>query len=560
MVNSILTNFGSLVALQNLQATQKNLLDTQNRISTGLKVGTSKDDAATWAISTQMKGSIANLQQVSSNLSQTDSVIGTAVSATSSIADLVSQIRAKVTASKAPGTDVYKVQNDIGQLVAQIQSTVDAASFNGVNLLNSKDTQKFVSSVVTDGSGNSTPAYISVDGVNLNTSSTGSLTGLGNLSVVSRSDQMFNASGQTAAVTAEQNAYATRQVGYVYTAPGAAGTQTFAVTYVDSTGKSQTTNFNITVANADTASTTASNLNSNTEFAKLFHASVDSAGNLAFSMATRTTAGSVTSVANSTMLAAAAVATRETTLSFQDSVPLTTSDSFTFKFQQGAHAGTVSSQSTTIKLQISNEATGRILSSSTATDASNATQLSYTIALNVNSVSGDGITGATIASAISTALQSTDWTSADGTTTVASGNYFGTAGAATKLGITSSAIAANGAGNNTLTIATADATDDLQITSATTDYANLLTQVDTAASTVTTASATFGSAQKRVETQKTFVDSLVANLQAGVGNLVDADMSTESARLTALQVQQQLGTQALSIANQAPQNILSLFK
>ena len=49
-------------------------------------------------------------------------------------------------------------------------------------------------------------------------------------------------------------------------------------------------------------------------------------------------------------------------------------------------------------------------------------------------------------------------------------------------------------------------------------------------------------------------------LEAGIGNLVDADMAKESARLTALQVQQQLGVQALSIANQSPQIILSLFK
>ncbi len=50
------------------------------------------------------------------------------------------------------------------------------------------------------------------------------------------------------------------------------------------------------------------------------------------------------------------------------------------------------------------------------------------------------------------------------------------------------------------------------------------------------------------------------SLEVGVGNLVDADMARESARLQALQVQQQLGAQALSIANQAPQIILSLFK
>ena len=74
------------------------------------------------------------------------------------------------------------------------------------------------------------------------------------------------------------------------------------------------------------------------------------------------------------------------------------------------------------------------------------------------------------------------------------------------------------------------------------------------------ASASFGSSQGRVATQSDFVSSLTDAMQTGMGSLVDADLEEASARLQALQVQQQLATQALSIANQAPQNILSLFR
>ena len=70
----------------------------------------------------------------------------------------------------------------------------------------------------------------------------------------------------------------------------------------------------------------------------------------------------------------------------------------------------------------------------------------------------------------------------------------------------------------------------------------------------------FGSAQTRIETQKDFVSGLTDALKSGIGTLVDADMEEASARLQALQVQQQLGVQALSIANQAPQQLLSLFR
>lgn len=70
----------------------------------------------------------------------------------------------------------------------------------------------------------------------------------------------------------------------------------------------------------------------------------------------------------------------------------------------------------------------------------------------------------------------------------------------------------------------------------------------------------FGSAQGRIDTQMDFVSSLTDALKSGIGSLVDANMEEASARLQALQVQQQLGIQSLSIANQAPQSILSLFR
>ncbi|MCA0929348.1 flagellin N-terminal helical domain-containing protein [Ruegeria profundi] len=74
------------------------------------------------------------------------------------------------------------------------------------------------------------------------------------------------------------------------------------------------------------------------------------------------------------------------------------------------------------------------------------------------------------------------------------------------------------------------------------------------------ASAAFGSVQNRIETQKEFIANLTDSFKSGIGSLVDADMEETSARLQALQVQQQLATQSLSIANQAPQSILSLFR
>jgi flagellin len=74
------------------------------------------------------------------------------------------------------------------------------------------------------------------------------------------------------------------------------------------------------------------------------------------------------------------------------------------------------------------------------------------------------------------------------------------------------------------------------------------------------AAAAFGSVQSRIEIQSRFVSALTDAMKSGIGSMVDADMEAASARLQALQVQQQLGIQALSIANQAPQAILALFR
>ena len=90
--------------------------------------------------------------------------------------------------------------------------------------------------------------------------------------------------------------------------------------------------------------------------------------------------------------------------------------------------------------------------------------------------------------------------------------------------------------------------------------AGILVQLDTSISRVNQALGNLGSQSKQIEAHLRFISKLTDVLETGVGNLVDADLAKESARLQALQVQQQLGAQALSIANQAPQIVLSLFR
>ncbi|WP_269932413.1 flagellin N-terminal helical domain-containing protein [Aminobacter sp. HY435] len=123
---------------------------------------------------------------------------------------------------------------------------------------------------------------------------------------------------------------------------------------------------------------------------------------------------------------------------------------------------------------------------------------------------------------------------------------------------------------NAVTLGTYDAADTFQVaTMKLTDgtlfatdqqLGQMLGVVESALKDMTTAATNLGAAKSRIDLQKTFTSSLMDSIDRGIGQLVDADMNKESTRLQALQVQQQLGIQALSIANGNSQSILSLFR
>lgn len=99
-----------------------------------------------------------------------------------------------------------------------------------------------------------------------------------------------------------------------------------------------------------------------------------------------------------------------------------------------------------------------------------------------------------------------------------------------------------------------DSTDDLQT------LETYITAVDSASKDIADAATNLGAIKNRIDRQQDFVKKMVDSIDRGIGQLVDADMNAESTRLQALQVQQQLGIQALSIANGNSQSILSLFR
>jgi len=173
--SSILTNYGSMAALQSLEATQSALTNTENQISTGLKVSSAKDDASAWTIATTMKSNIASLNQVSTDLGNANSILNTAVAGAGQITDLVSQIRAKVASFTDTSTNQTAVQSEVSQLVNQIGATIQSSSFNGVNLLDSSQPSglTFVAATNNDYSGGgSSPTITTGAATDLSSTST----------------------------------------------------------------------------------------------------------------------------------------------------------------------------------------------------------------------------------------------------------------------------------------------------------------------------------------------------------------------------------------------------
>lgn len=140
MVNSVNTNAGALVALQNLNATNAELTSVQSRINTGKKVASAKDNGAIWAIATSQKATSNSLNAVMGSLQRGQSTIDVAMSAGETVADLLSQLKEKALAASDTSLDSASrtaLNEDFKAIRDQIAKAVSNADFNGANLIKS---------------------------------------------------------------------------------------------------------------------------------------------------------------------------------------------------------------------------------------------------------------------------------------------------------------------------------------------------------------------------------------------------------------------------------------
>ncbi|WP_184719685.1 flagellin [Caulobacter sp.] len=174
-LNSINTNSGALIALQNLNATNSELNVVQQRINTGKKVGSAKDNGAIWAISKNQSASSQSLNAVKDSLSRGQSTIDVALASGDTVIDLLGKMKEKALAASDTSLNTASfnaLQADFHSLRDQITKAVDNSKFNGISIANG-DTTKLTFLANADGDGFTVNAQtISLDGLGLSSATT----------------------------------------------------------------------------------------------------------------------------------------------------------------------------------------------------------------------------------------------------------------------------------------------------------------------------------------------------------------------------------------------------
>jgi flagellin len=202
------------------------------------------------------------------------------------------------------------------------------------------------------------------------------------------------------------------------------------------------------------------------------------------------------------------------------------------------------------------------LKSITTSASFNGVNLLNGTATNTNIVASfsRGTSGNTSVGTISINTANTTLTAATASSGILSASMTAVTIGASSVSLSAAAMGSSGTSSDSTTYTSASILGfSISNTTTANDLTVIATNIDAAIKSITTAGATLGSTKTNIDNQSTFVSALSDAITSGVGSLVDADMNLASTKLQALQTQQQLGIQSLSIANQNSQLILKLF-
>ncbi|MEL6728462.1 MAG: flagellin [Pseudomonadota bacterium] len=516
MNNTLLTNNSAMVALETLRGINKDLAQVQASISTGKEVANAKDNAAVWAISTVMSTDVESFKQISDSLNKGSATVGVARNAAEAVTDLITEMKTLVVSAQDDlnADDRSKIQADITAKRDQIQTIVGAAQFNGVNLVQGTADSTFLASLDRQSDGTVNTSNITVGRQDLTTSSGVFGTAVGGAASAAFADvdgtgtNTTTMDAATGKVLQFDIAAADNNAAYSFTVNGTQLSYTTDATAttaeIQASFAAQVNALGIEGLTVDIATPDKIILRNENSFADVT-ASATSATPASF------VAETVDGVAATNVNGTQTLEQRATTIEL----------SATASFAEGQGLRVTLGGDSFEYIAGTNEsaqdvARGLATAIGSASVDGVAAQVQYDAANDTWNIAVDDATGGQTLTVVAN----------DGNGT-ASGGLFGL--------------------------------DQIDVSTAANATA-ALDNIETLLGNSISAAAAFGSDQSRIESQSEFITSLSDSLKSGIGTLVDADLEAASARLQALQVQQQLGTQALSIANQGSQSLLSLFR
>lgn len=490
-MSSILTNPSAQVALSTLRNVTANLNETQQRISTGLQVRSAKDNPAYFLVAQTVRGDLSVLEGLRDNLTVSINAAKTASNGINGITDNINEIQKALTTADT-GTALDELQFTINNLVGEIEGTINATNFNGVNLLSGSDILSVTTTVVREG-GNFNVSSFQLKAQNLD-------------------DIGVNASLDVLARTFQPdlvNDFDKNGDGQVNFAGPAAG-----------------------VASADSGF-----------FSREVASALDADGDGAIEILD---AGDddLSAVAGQVQISADAIAAGA--VEELEAIGVVFAD---------RDAGIIDTAAASSRGALTN---GGVLADVDAVLTSATAGSEYVIEANEELRTRLSDIGVVFANNDPTTDAATYWqidlTANSSVTNPATGAAFTNEELLTR---TVDASFLRGA---------ADASGfsgvlrEIQVNGSSGNVQAGLVLAETLIARVNVASSTLGTFERTLESRQNFLEGLTDSLEQGVSSLVEADLDEESTRLQAQQVQQQLATQALTIANQSPQNVLSLFR
>ena len=496
MPQVINTNVPSLTSQRALNSSQSALQVSLQRLSTGLRINSAKDDAAGLAISERMTSQIRGLNQAARNANDGISLSQTAEGGLSTMGDLLQRMR-ELSVQAANGTnstsDRAQLQAEVLQLTQEVNRVATTTQFNGQNVID----------------GTLTGAQFQV-GANANQTISVSIASskasdIGNYTVTSQTG--------TGIATATLG---TATLDFTATSPNGFVAQTLSIS-----GNGTTASTGV-LANGTSAKAIATSVNGFTA----------TTGVTARATSTATIAG-VTAGAVSFQLVG------------QNAAPVTISATVSSPTDLAAIAQAVNAQSGTTNITATSDKSGNLVLSDNSGNDIKVGNLSGT---------GAGLTGATIKGGNATTVAFAATGGAGDTAIVGGKVDFDSANGFTIATDTGTTFLTGPSVGSTLSPISA-----LDI-STTAGANNALATVDAALTQINNSRAALGAVQNRFSSTITNLQSTSENLSAARSRIQDADFAAETANMTRNQILQQAGTAMLSQANQLPQNVLSLLR